>query len=66
MQYKKEPTTVIEQIKKMQSRGLTIGDTALAAHYLSNISYYRLRAYTFPFQNNEVENQPFIKKINTD
>jgi abortive infection bacteriophage resistance protein len=63
MQYKKEPTTVIEQIKKMQSRGLTIGDTALAAHYLSNISYYRLRAYTFPFQNNELENQPFIKKI---
>ena len=39
MQYKKESTTVIEQIKKMQSRGLTIGDTALAAHYLSNISY---------------------------
>jgi abortive infection bacteriophage resistance protein len=63
MQYKKEPTTVNEQIKKMQSRGLTIVDTALAAHYLLNISYYRLRAYTFPFQNNAVEHQPFIKKI---
>ena len=63
MQYKKEPSTVTTQIEKLQSRGLVINDTQKAAHYLSNISYYRLRAYTFPFQDNDAENQPFIKKI---
>jgi abortive infection bacteriophage resistance protein len=30
---------------------------------LSNISYYRLRAYTFQFQLNNVENQPFQDDI---
>lgn len=63
MQYKKEPTTVTEQIEKLQSRGLTIVNPTKAAHYLLNISYYRLRAYTFPFQDNESENQLFTKNI---
>jgi abortive infection bacteriophage resistance protein len=63
MQYKKKPATIEEQIDKLKSRGLTITDTEKTKHYLSNISYYRLRAYTYPFQNNELENQPFVKKI---
>ncbi|SNA76278.1 Abi-like protein [Flavobacterium psychrophilum] len=63
MLYKKEPITISEQIEKLQSRGLQINNTTKAAHYLSNISYYRLRAYTYPFQNNKDENQPFIKEI---
>lgn len=63
MQYKKGATTVAQQIEKLQSRGLSIANPEKAAHYLSNISYYRLRAYTYPFQNNELEYQPFIKEI---
>ncbi len=63
MQYKKTPITITEQIKKLQARGLDIADKDKAAHYLSNISYYRLRAYTYPFQDNEAENHPFKKKI---
>lgn len=36
----------------MKIGGLIIDDENLAGNYLSNISYYRLRAYTYPFQNN--------------
>ena len=32
---------------------MIIDDEKLAGDYLSNISYYRLRAYTYPFQDNE-------------
>lgn len=63
MQYRKEPIPISAQIEKLQNRGLIINNAEKAAHYLSNISYYRLRAYTYPFQDNEAENQPFIKKI---
>jgi abortive infection bacteriophage resistance protein len=34
-----------------------------AHSYLSNISYYRLRAYTYPFQDNSIDIQPFIADI---
>lgn len=63
MQYKKQPITVSKQIAKLETRGLTIANTQKAAHYLSNISYYRLRAYTYPFQDNKHENQPFTRPI---
>ncbi|MDE5787791.1 MAG: Abi family protein [Bacteroidaceae bacterium] len=52
MDYTKRPLTLQEQVKKLESRGLRIDDEQLAIRYLSNISYYRLRAYTYPFQNN--------------
>lgn len=38
-------------------------DEKKASHYLSNISYYRLRAYTYPFQDNTKQDHPFIKPI---
>ena len=37
--------------------------TAFAIHCLSNISYYRLRAYTYPFQDNTQPNHPFIVPV---
>lgn len=52
MHYNKRPLTINEQLGKLQARGLIFDDEALAKRYLSNISYYRLRAYTYPFQNN--------------
>ena len=66
MQYKKAPITITEQIEKLQARGLEIANPEKASHYLSNISYYRLRAYTYPFQDNDKENQPFNRKISFD
>lgn len=53
MDYLKRPLTIAQQIEKLKSRGLSFSEGCNAEHYLTNISYYRLRAYTFPFQNNE-------------
>lgn len=53
--YTKKPLSIRNQIVKLKSRGLIVDDEKLAANYLGNISYYRLRAYTYPFQNNTDE-----------
>ncbi|MFO7869136.1 MAG: Abi family protein [Bacteroidales bacterium] len=63
MKYSKPPLTIIDQIAKLKDRGLRFNDENKAAHYLSNISYYRLRAYTYPFQDNTAPNHPFIKDV---
>lgn len=63
MKYEKLPITIVEQIAKLQERGLEINHPEKAAHYLGNISYYRLRAYTYPFQDNTNSEHPFIKKV---
>ena len=52
MEYIKQPLTIQQQIQKLESRGLIIDNNGITANYLQNISYYRLRAYTYPFQNN--------------
>ncbi len=59
MQFTKPPLTIPQQIQLLQSRGLIINDFNQATHYLSNISYYRFRAYTYPFQDNLNPNHPF-------
>lgn len=62
--YTKKPLSIKTQIAKLEKRGLIIDDKNLASNYLSNISYYRLRAYTYPFQNNnDIEaDHIFVKK----
>ncbi len=62
MKYKKLPISIPDQVEKLKERGLKFENELKAQHYLSNISYYRLRAYTYPFQDNEKDNQLF----NTD
>ncbi len=59
MKYNKLPITIADQIEKLKLRGLKFDDEIQAQHYLSNISYYRLRAYTYPFQDNLQDDQPF-------
>lgn len=63
MEYKKKPLSLTEQVGKLAVRGLIIDDEELAKRYLSNISYYRLRAYTYPFQENadETADHHFIR-----
>ncbi len=63
MNYTKPPIDIPSQIASLKKRGLTFGDSTKAAHYLSNISYYRLRAYTYPYQDNQDVNHPFNVKI---
>ncbi len=52
MRYTKHPLSIEDQIAKLENRGLNFADKNLAGQYLQNISYYRLRAFTYPFQNN--------------
>lgn len=66
MIYSKKPLTFIEQISSLKEKGLLFDDEDKALHYLSNISFYRLRAYIFPFQNNRDTLHPFIKKVKFD
>ena len=44
--------TLDQQVRKLKERGLVFDDESLAKAYLFNISYYRLRAYTYSFQDN--------------
>jgi len=63
MKYEKLPITVSEQVNKLKGRGLSFENELKAQEYLSNISYYRLRAYTYPFQDDLHENQLFNAAI---
>jgi abortive infection bacteriophage resistance protein len=47
----------------LKARGLTFTDEASAESILSDISYYRLRAYTYPFQDNTKPDHPFSIKV---
>lgn len=57
MRYEKTPIDTKLQVEKLKNRGLIVKDELLAEQYLRNISYYRLRAYTYPFQMNEEDKE---------
>lgn len=50
MVYSKPPLTFSEQLTLLDSRGLIIGDPQKVKDFLATVSFYRLRAYTYPFQ----------------
>lgn len=66
MKYSKKAISIVEQIDRLRQRGLIIKDTQFAKSILSNISYYRLRAYTYPFQDNTKAEHPFTTKISLE
>lgn len=57
MQYQKPAIDIAQQIQKLESRGLVIADKAVAAHFLSQISYYRLAGYWWPMQSDKVKHK---------
>lgn len=61
--YSKPAISIKNQIDKLEKRGLKFNDKIEAEKTLSNISYYRLRAYTYPFQDNTNPNYPFTQEI---
>lgn len=63
MRYTKPAVSFQQQLAKLKERGLLVKDERLAITYLKNISYYRLRAYTYPFQDNNNPEHPFIEKV---
>jgi abortive infection bacteriophage resistance protein len=50
----KFPKTVAEQIALLQARNMDFRDLAAAPHFLSNISYYRLKGYWWEMQDDRV------------
>ena len=58
--FRKPAHTLDEQIETLRTRGLTIADKGLARHYLSNISYFRLSAYTRPFYQPGYQQHRFL------
>lgn len=55
-EYKKPAISFKEQLERLKERGLIIEDDNRTLHYLSNINYYRLSAYWYPFiQDKEKE-----------
>lgn len=51
MTFSKPALGISDQRKRLEDRGLIIPDKARAERYLSAIGYYRLSAYTRPFQS---------------
>lgn len=58
MIYEKSPTTIDQQIRQLQERGMEISSIPLARKYLSHISYYRLVGYWYPMYSDK-ENHTF-------
>jgi abortive infection bacteriophage resistance protein len=46
----KSPYTISDQIQLLKSRGMLFRDETLAAFYLKNISYYRIKGYWWDMQ----------------
>jgi abortive infection bacteriophage resistance protein len=49
--YTKSPLSFEDQLRLLESRGLTISDRDMALAYVQQISYYRLSAYFLPYQS---------------
>ena len=50
MESSKTATTIQEQIETLRKRGMSIDDEGKAIENLSDIGYYRLGFYWFPFE----------------
>lgn len=46
----KDPKTIVEQIALLKERGMSLDKETDVAHYLANISYYRLKGYWWEMQ----------------
>ncbi len=66
MHYRKPPLSFKKQLEKLKSRNLQISDDQKALHFLSHNSFYRLRAYTYPFQDNTDPSHTFVVPIRLD
>lgn len=58
--YTKPAKTLDEQVALLVRRGLLVSDPADLKSYLGRVSYYRLRGFTYPFQDNAHPDHPFL------
>jgi len=59
MQFTKPPLSINDQVNLLRQRGLQISDVSKVTHHLSNINYYRLKVYSYPFQDTTNANFTF-------
>lgn len=59
-QYNKSPLPLDKQAQLLLDRGLKGISKRELIQKLGNINYYRLRGYTYPYQNNNVDDTPFL------
>lgn len=64
--YSKPVTTIDEQIKLLKSRGLLISNIDKARLILRNTNYYRLSAYTLPFEKKDININERLHLFRTD
>ena len=60
--YTKRPFSLQEQVEKLESKGLCFCNKEEAQLFLGDVSYYRFRAYTYPFQDNSVDGDHLFVK----
>jgi abortive infection bacteriophage resistance protein len=65
-EYLKPPLTIEHQIDFLKTKDLKIEDETRAASYLSNINFYRLKAYMIPFQYDDGSNKKFKSEVTFD
>ena len=58
--YTKQAKSLDEQITILRSRNVMIKDEEKAKEYLSDIGYYRLGFYSFPFDNDSLKIYNYI------
>lgn len=66
MQFNKPPLSVSDQINLLRQRGLQISDISKAEQHLTNIGYYRLKLYTYPFQDRAYSTFTFVSGTTFD
>ena len=66
MQFSKPPLSISDQVNLLRQRGLQISDVSKAINHLSNINFYRLKVYSYPFKNTSHSNFTFIQGTNFD
>lgn len=64
--YDKPAVSIDEHLAILQKRGLAIPDDRRARHYLANISYFRLSAYTRPFYRPQQSEHHFRDGVGFD
>ena len=60
MMFIKPALPLQDLLAKLQARGLQVPDPVQALHHLRFIGYYRLSAYTLPFQQVNTPGKPFL------
>lgn len=53
MDYRKPALTFEAQLQQLKDRGLNVADEPAALQWLSQVSYYRLSAYSLPFRQSD-------------